>query len=142
MVGALTGTTSWLELTWTVVALAGLIFSAWLSFAGWLDLSAVRAAIRDVPPRARIFGPRWYVGLTGVVDNSALCLVWIGFIVIGLLAMRYPPPPPTTEQAVSNQWVGWLLIMIEMLLVLVQGWRMFIRMKIEHAIAHPPDWDR
>jgi hypothetical protein len=118
-----------------VIAVAGLLFSGWLALAGWFDLKAVRQAIDDVPPRARIWGPRWWIALAAVVANVALCLVWMGFIFIGLMAMRYPPPPPTTEQAVSNQWVGWVLIAMEFLLAGVQGWHLFVRGRIEHLAA-------
>jgi hypothetical protein len=132
------GTASALELIWTGIAVAGLLFSGWLAFAGWLDLRAVREAIAEVPPRARIWGPRWYVALSAVVANVALCLVWLGFATIGFIAMRYPPPPPTSEQAASNQWVGWLLIAMEFLLMAVQGWHLFVRGKIEQAVRSQP----
>lgn len=126
-------TVSPLELTWTAIAVVGLVFSGCLAVAGWLDLSAVRAAIRGVPPRARIWGPRWWVALSAVVANAALCLVWLGFILIGLIAMQFPPPPPTTEQAVSNMWAGWVLIGMEGLLAGVQAWHLFVRGRVEQT---------
>jgi hypothetical protein len=126
-------TASPLEITWTVIAGLGLLFSAWLVLAGWLDLAAVRAAIRAVPPRARAWGPRWWVALSAVVANVAFCLVWLGFAMIGLIAMQFPPPPPTTEQASFSMVTGWVLIAMEAILVGVQAWHLFVRGRVEHA---------
>ncbi len=131
---ARTVTASPLEISWTVIAGVGLLFSGWLAVAGWFDLTVVRAAVAERPPRARTWGPRWWVALSAVVANGALCLIWFGFLVIGLLAMRFPPPPPTTEQAASNVVVGWVLIAMEFLLVAVQAWHLYVRGKVEHAV--------
>jgi hypothetical protein len=73
------------------------------------------------------------VALSAVVANAALCLVWLGFILIGLIAMQFPPPPPTTEQAVSNMWAGWVLIGMEGLLAGVQAWHLFVRGRVEQT---------
>ncbi|HEX5164230.1 MAG TPA: hypothetical protein VFV93_02440 [Thermomicrobiales bacterium] len=129
----MSGAASPLEISWTVIAAAGLLFSVWLMAAGWMDLEAVQQGIRAVPPRARIWGPRWWVALSAVVANASLCLVWLGFILIGLIAMRFPPPPPTTEQAISNMWVGWVLIGMEALLATVQGWQLFVRERVNET---------
>lgn len=129
----MSGTASPLELSWTTVAGIGLLFSAWLAAAGWLDLSAVRQAIEAVPPRARAWGPRWWVALSAVVANGALCLVWAGFIAIGLIAMQFPPPPPTAQQQVSNQWAGWVLIAMELILAAVQAWHVYVRGRVERT---------
>jgi hypothetical protein len=122
-----------LEWAWTVVALFGLFFSGWLMLNGWRDWNAVEYAIRVVPPRARRWGPRYWVAYSAVISNGLLCLVWTGFMLIGLIAMQYPPPPPTTDQHVSNQWSGWILIGMEFLLMSVQGWHLYVRMKLEQA---------
>jgi hypothetical protein len=127
------GTASALELSWTAIAVGGFLFSVWLVGGGWLDLQAVQAAIDAHPPRARRWGPRWWVAMSAVVANVALCLVWIGFVLIGAIAMRYPPPPPTAQQTVSTQWVGWVLIAMEALLAAVQAWHLFVRGRVEQA---------
>lgn len=129
----MTGTASPLEITWTAVAVAGLLFSGWLVAGGWLDLAAVRAAILKVPPRARAWGPRWWLALSAVVANGVLCLVWCGFAAIGLIAMQFPPPPPNADQQVSNVWAGWVLIAMEVLLVAVQAWHLFVRGRVERT---------
>lgn len=132
------GTASPLEISWSVVAVIGLLFSGWLTLDGSRDFSAVLAAIRAVPPKARKWGPRWYVALSAIVANAALCLVWLGFIVIGLIAMQFPPPAPNPDQAVSNVWAGWVLIGMEALLVGVQAWHLWVRGRIEHATRSAP----
>jgi Na+/proline symporter len=122
-----------LEWAWTLVAAAGLCFSIWLAVSGYLDLRAVVDASQENPPRARIWGPRYWVALSSWCANGTLCVIWVGFILIGAVAMQYPPPPPTVDQTVSNQWVGWVLILMELLLAGVQGWHLFVRGKIEAA---------
>ena len=134
----MSGYASPLELTWSVVAVLGLLFSLGLAYDGWIDYRAVMAAIRDVPPRARAWGPRWWVAVSSFVANSCLSLVYLGFIVIGFIAMQFPPPPPTTEQAISNMWAGWVLIAMEVLLASVQAWHLFVRFKINHTGATGP----
>lgn len=126
-------TASPLEITWTSIAAIGLLFSLWLALSGWYDLAAVRAAIRAVPPRARTWGPRWWVGLSAVVANGLLCFMWIGFAAIGLIAMQFPPPPPNPDQQVSNMWAGWVLIVMEALLAGVQAWHLFVRGRVDHS---------
>lgn len=124
---------SYIERAWTLIAVYGLLFSIWLAGGGWWDLAAVREAIHAVPPRARAWGPRWWVGLSSVVANGMLCLVWLGFIAIGVIAMQFPPPTPSPDQQVSNQWAGWVLIAMEALLVAVQAWHLFVRNRVERA---------
>jgi Na+/proline symporter len=126
-------TASPLEQVWTAIAVAGFVFSAWLAADGWIDLSAVRAGVRARPPRARIWGPRWWIALSSIVANGLLCLVWLGFGLIGVVAMGYPPPTPSPDQHVSNMWVGWVLIGMEALLALVQGWHLFVRGRVSNA---------
>jgi hypothetical protein len=124
------GNVSPIEAAWTLVACLGLLFSGWLTLAGWRDLAEVRAGIARVPPIARAWGPRWWVGLSAVVANAALCLVWLGFAIIGWISMQFPPPPPTTEQSVSNVWAGWVLIATELILALVQAWHLFVSERV------------
>jgi hypothetical protein len=110
-----------------------LFFSGWLMLQGWYDWNAVEYAIKLTPPRARRWGPRYWVAYSSVFSNGLLCLMWLGFILIGLIAMQYPPPPPTTDQHVSNWWAGWVLIVMEILLASVQGWHLFVRRMIEKS---------
>jgi hypothetical protein len=91
-----------------------------------------------VPPMARKWGPRWYVALSAIVANATLCLVWAGFIVIGLIAMQFPPPPPNPDQSVSNMWAGWVLIAMEALLAGVQAWHLWVRGRVEQATRSAP----
>lgn len=134
----MSGTASPLELTWSVVAVIGLVFSLGLTYDGWRDFLAVRSAIRAVPPRARAWGPRWWVALSSIVANGTLCLIWLGFILIGAIAMQFPPPQPTTEQAISNMWAGWVLIAMEMCLAGVQAWHLYVRSQINRATGGRP----
>ena len=122
-----------LETSWTAIAVLGLLFSLWLAGGGWLDWRAVEASIRAVPPRARRWGPRWWVALSAVVANGLLCLVWIGFAFVGLIAMQYPPPPRTAHQTTSTAWIGWLLIAMELLLAFVQAWHLMVRGRVEQT---------
>lgn len=127
----MSGQASALEVSWTSLAALGLVFSAWLALNGWSDFAAVRASIREIPPRARSWGPRWWVALSAVVANALLCLVWVGFILIGVIAMHWPPPPPSVEQQTFNIRVGWLFIAMEAILAFVQGWHLYVRGQVK-----------
>jgi glycerol-3-phosphate acyltransferase PlsY len=132
------GAASPLEIAWTIAAVCGFLFSLWLAFEGGKDFVAVREAIADVPPRARRWGPRWWIGLSALVANSALCYPWLVFGGIGVIAMQFPPPPPTAQQQVSSQWVGWLFLSAEVVLAAVQIWHRFVRSRVEQADRRRP----
>lgn len=130
----MSGSVSPLELTWTGVAGIGLLFSVLLVVAGLADFVTLRAAIRAVPPRAYTWGPRWWHVVGHVGANAGWCLFWVLFIVIGFVAMTWPPPPPSSEQAARGQWLAWLLILAEFIGGSIQVWNVFIRNRVEHAI--------
>lgn len=134
----MSGTTSPLEASWTIVACIGLLFSVVLAVQGWLDFRFVERAISRIPPLARRWGPRWWVALSALVANTALCLVWGGFAFIGWVAMQFPPPPPTAQQAVSNQWAGWALLTMEAVLAAVQAWHLFVRGRVDESMGGHP----
>lgn len=125
------------EQAWTAIAVAGLIFSAWLASDGWLDLAAVRAAVNADPPRARSWGPRWWVALSAVIANGLLCLVWLGFASIGAVAMSLPPNP-LAAQTTAVTATGWVLIAMEAILAFVQGWHLFVRGRVSRAAGVRP----
>lgn len=129
----MSGSASPLEITWTAIGLGGLLFTAWLIVGGILDRRAVQEAIDADPPRAYAWGQRWWVALRDTVMWLGFAYIWMVFIGVGLLAMRYPPPPPTPDQHVSSQLFGWLLISAELVIALVQGWYLFCRNRIDHA---------
>lgn len=133
----MSGTAAPLEVAWTIAAVGGLVFSAWLAFTGLRDRAALQVLIDEHPPRARRLGPRWWVALSAVVANTALCYVWLVFLGIGLLAMRYPPPP-NPEQHVSSPLFGWLLLSAETMLAGVQGWHLWVRNRVNHADRWQP----
>lgn len=129
----MSGTATPLELSWTVGAVIGFLFSAWLAFGGWLDLRSVQAGINDVPPRAVAWGPRWWNSLDKLVGNTLFFYPWLVFFVVGLIAMSYPPPPPNPDQHVSSQWVGWLLLSGEVMIAVIQVWHTYARNRTERS---------
>jgi hypothetical protein len=129
----LVSTVSPLELAWTILGVLGFCFSLSLGISGLCDLLTVEEAIQTDPPSAIRYGPRWWLALSPSVANSALCLIWIGYIYLGIRAMADPqivyPPELQGEQTLF----GVILLGSEIILLLVQIWHTFIRLKVEHA---------
>jgi hypothetical protein len=122
-------TASPLEITWSAVAAIGVLFTAWMIVDAYWDYRAVRAGIRAgyVKPQ----GDHWWISFGAVVGYSLTLLVWVGFLIVGIIAMEYPPPPPTAQQADVNAVAGWVLIGMEALLAATQIWYRFVRQKID-----------
>lgn len=126
-------TVSPLELAWTILGVLGFCFSLSLSLSAGCDLLTVEEAIQADPPEAARYGPRWWLALSPSVANIALCLIWIGYIYLGIRAMADPqisyPPELQGEQTLF----GAILLGSEIVLLFVQIWHTFIRNKVEHA---------
>lgn len=129
----MTGTASLLELSWTLIGVIGAVFTVILSIGSVLDRREVQRQIDAHPPRAVAWGPRWWVAVRDTGMWLLIAYIWLVFIVVGVLAMRYPAPPPNPDQHVSSQWFGWLLISAEFALALFQGWYLFCRTRIERT---------
>lgn len=138
----MSGNVSPIELTWTGVAVIWFVLSLWFSlWLGRRDLNDVKEGIKDVPPRAVAWGPRWWSALQTIVVHLAFAvLFWTPFIIIGLVAMRYPPPPPSPDQSVSARWLGYLFLVAEFGGAFIQAWMLYVRYKIEHAVPVPISW--
>jgi hypothetical protein len=117
-----------LELTWSIIALIGVILTGWMILDSWLDFRAVQRAIRGGYAKAR--GARWWIATGALIGNSLTAFVWAGFLLVGLIAMQYPPPPPNTDQTVSNMAAGWVLIGMEAVLAATQVWMRYVRVKV------------
>ncbi len=117
-----------LELSWTIIAVVGVLVTVWMIIDAYLDYRVVVRAIRGGYARAR--GARWWIAVGALVANAMTVLVWVGFLVVGLIAMQFPPPPPNVEQAGSNAAAGWVLIGMEALLAATQVWARFVRIQV------------
>lgn len=122
---------SWLERTWTMIAIVGLAFSLWAIWDDWLDLRAVRLAIRL--HRAVTWGPRWWVAAGFLGSDGLFCLAWLGFASIGVLAMTLPPSPVPQREKVS-EISGWVLVAMEIALALIEVWWRVVRVRVRELI--------
>jgi hypothetical protein len=126
-------TVSPLELAWTILGVLGFCFSLSLSLSAGCDLLTVEEAIQADPPEAARYGPRWWLALDPSVANPALCLIWIGYIYLGIRAMADPqiayPPDLQAEQTLF----GAILLGSEVILLLVQIWHTFAKNRAERA---------
>lgn len=121
------------ELGWTIPAvLAGLItigMTIWV----WRSFAAIRAAIRAEPDRYQAWGPRWNFSLFLLVALSCFGLGWLGYAAIGALAMMTPPPQTEASQDIS-EWFAWLLVSMEAVHALAQG---FLWVALRSLTAQP-----
>jgi hypothetical protein len=97
------------------------------------DLLTVEEAIQADPPTAIRYGPRWWLALSPSVSNTALCLIWVGYIYLGVRAMADPEIAYPPELRGEQMLFGAILLGSEIILLAVQGWHTFIRFKVEHA---------
>lgn len=107
-----------IEIAWSVIAVVGVLFTAWMIADGWLDYRAVRAGIQGGYARAR--GARWWIAIGALGDAGVTAFVWLGFLVVGLMAIF----------DVWLAWAGWVLIAMEGLLAARQVWSRFVRVQV------------
>lgn len=130
---------SLLEISWTVIAIGAFILTAWAVTDDLLDFGAVRRAVRI--KLATAWGPRWWIALGFLGSDGLYAAAWLGFAVIGVLAMTLPPAPNPQREAASEQ-TGWILVGMELVLALSQVWWRVVRVKTRELIpgvAHPPE---
>lgn len=123
-----------LELSWTGVAVAGLLFS--LVFLGYLlrSYQAVEGWIeRGLAYR---WGPRHKFVLGFLLGIGLLAIVWVGFILLGGNAILNPPPPDPIRE-VSSERAGWILVILESFLFLVQTALLFAWVVVAHPSLQP-----
>lgn len=131
----MSGTANPLEITWTAVALLGLGFTLWKLLDDWRNWQAIRLAIRL--GRAVRGGPRWWLSLASLGSSAGQSVVWSGFLAIGVIAMRAAPPLTPDRQAASEA-SGWVLIAMELVLAVVQGWQIYARSQMR-GMRIPPN---
>jgi protein-S-isoprenylcysteine O-methyltransferase Ste14 len=122
-----------LEVTWTTIGVIGVFFTGVLIVLSLLDRRTVQEEIDADPPRARAWGPRWWVATRDTGMWLLIAYIWSVFVGMGVIFMQFPPPPPSTEQRVASMWVGWLFISAEFVLALFQAWYLFCRNRIDAA---------
>lgn len=124
----LASTVSPLELVWTLIAACAIGFTAWTVRDNWLNLQAIRQAVRL--HRAVTWGPRYWVAFASLVSSVVMVVVWLGFAVIGIAAMSVSPETDPARRMAVSEWSGWALIAMTLLLASVQVWQLYARSKI------------
>lgn len=124
------------EITWALVALVGLVATAWLTQVDWSYFATVRQAADEgiVVP----WGPRWWIALAFLVANVLFFVVWLGFAILGFVAMTVAPSRTEVGQETSTL-LGWLLVTLEIVLASIQFWWRYVRWKLRSVVAPVPD---
>lgn len=131
----LASTASALEITWTLIAIISLGFTAWIVQDNLLNYAAVREAVRQ--GRAVTAGPRWWVALASLVSSTAMFVVWLGFATAGVLAMTVGPDTPLEQRVRVSEAVGWVLVAMTLILAGIQVWQVYARTKIRPITQAP-----
>jgi hypothetical protein len=106
-----------LEVTWSSVAMLGLLVAVAFEAAVVRSLVAVHAWINQ--GRARRWGPRHQFVLAFAVGIGLIVLVWLGFCALGLNAML-TPPALTSDREEAAERGGWILTLLEAVLFCFQ----------------------
>jgi hypothetical protein len=132
----LPATTSPEEAIWVAIGLAGLVFTIWCMCYVVPTLLAVVAAVQL--RKAAYNGPRFIFVGWFLVALLMLALVWLFFLLPGLLAATIPPPPTPERQQEADLLVT-LLICGEWFLLATTGaiffaWRQALKAPSFRAI--------
>lgn len=104
-----------LEITWSLIALVGLMFALWLFELIWKSYRAVLSWIEQ--GLAVRWGPRHKFVLGFLTGVGLLVLIWVGFIALGINAMLTPEPLSVDRQEAAERG-GWILVGLEALLLI------------------------
>lgn len=121
-------TASPLEISWTLIAVIAIGFTAWIVDDNVRNFAAIREAVRQ--DRAVAWGPRWWVAVASLVSSAAMFVVWLGFAAIGVLAMTTGPDTDVTYRVRISSLSGWVLVAMTLLLAGIQAWQVYARTKI------------
>jgi hypothetical protein len=119
---------TWLEVTWTLIAVGSIGFTAWIVDDNVRNFLAIKKAVQQ--GRAIPWGPRYWVAVASLVSSAAMFVVWVGFAFIGIVSMNVSPNDPEGYRADVQTASGWTLIAMTLLLAGIQGWQVFARTKI------------
>lgn len=109
---------SGLELTWTAIAMIGLLVNVVLLDQITRSYMAVSEWIRR--GWAVRWGPRHKFVVGFLLGASLLFAVWLGFCALGANAI-YNPPPTTPDRAEASERGGLILVFLEGVMLLFQG---------------------
>ena len=109
---------SWVELSWTGIAVVGTAMTVWMLHDVLGDYLAVREGVRRGYAIAR--GARWWSAVGAMGGYALDGVVWMGFLLVGLMAIF----------ETWIQWAGWILILMEVVLAGSQIWRRIARTKM------------
>lgn len=131
--GEIAATASPLEIAWTAVAVIGLLFSVWAAGDAYLDLSSVQKAARRGTGRIKTGGPRWWIAMGNLVSSALWAFVWLGFAVLGWVAMGIPTPPDSPET--HSLLIGWSLVAMVLVLAVIQFWNRYVRIRLRRLTS-------
>jgi hypothetical protein len=127
------------EMTWTLIAVVAIGFTAWIVDDNVRNFAAVRAAVRQ--GRAVTWGPRWWVALASLVSSAAMFVVWLGFAAIGALSMTAGPNTDVAYRSWVSNVSGWVLVGMTLILAGIQAWQVYARTKIRPIPPAPSTVD-
>lgn len=119
---------TWIELIWTGIAVVAIGFTAWIIDDNTRNFAAIRRAVQR--GHATTWGPRWWVAVASLVSSVAMFVVWIGFAVIGVVAMTVSPTDSEETRVAVSTATGVVLVCMTLILAGIQVWQVYARTKI------------
>jgi len=126
---------SYIELAWTIPAVIAFIVTILMIVWVWSSFGALRSKIKQSPDLYRAWGPRWNFVLLLLGSLGCFGVSWLGYTLIGVLAMTTPPPYRDEVQEASDLF-AWMLIGMEG----VQATAQLLLWAAFRALAGQPFW--
>ena len=132
----MTESATWLEVAWTTIAVVAIGFTAWIIDDNARNFAAIRRAVEQ--GRAASWGPRWWVAVSSLVSSLVMFLVWMGFALMGVVAMSTNPAGDPVRIARASFINGWVLVALTSLLAAIQAWQVYARTKLRPMMTPAP----
>lgn len=126
-----------LNITRIGFAITGFLITVWLMSEDhkWYDAFSEAERTR----RAVLFGPRWWIVVGFYAADILFSIAWVLLIILAAIAISVPPLRFDIERMLAQIITGYVSIILDMMLALIQFWWWIVRWRLRALvrISHP-----